>query len=130
MTTYHSELADTFSVAVKTNYLAEQSDSDKKQYVFSYTISITNQGPESAQLMARRWVITDAEGQQSFVEGEGVVGKQPTINPGETYTYTSGSVFNTPVGSMHGHYQMFDKDKQSFWVEIPVFRLALPNILN
>lgn len=119
-----------FSVTVDTRYLPEHSDAGAKQYVFSYTISVTNNGKKPAQLISRRWVITDANGDESIVEGEGVVGKQPTIQPGETYTYTSGSVFNTPVGTMHGNYKMLDDNKQSFWVDIPVFRLALPNILN
>ena len=125
-----TEQADAFSVEVKTRYLPEHSDATSKQYVFSYTISVTNSGESPAQLMARRWIITDANGDESIVEGEGVVGKQPTIQPGETYTYTSGSVFETPVGTMHGHYKMLDKQQQAFWIDIPVFRLALPNILN
>jgi ApaG protein len=119
-----------FTVDVQTKYLPEHSDTNAKQYVFSYTISVTNKGLTPAQLIARRWVITDANGDESIVEGEGVVGKQPVIQPGETYTYTSGSVFNTPVGTMHGNYKMLSEHQQPFWIDIPVFRLALPNILN
>ncbi|WP_448211827.1 Co2+/Mg2+ efflux protein ApaG [Colwellia sp. MEBiC06753] len=122
--------APAISVKVSSQFLAEQSDIDAEQYVFSYTINITNHGSHSAKLLTRRWVITDANGDESIVEGEGVIGKQPTIAPGKTFTYTSGSVFKTPVGTMHGNYQMIDEQQQRFWVDIPVFRLALPNILN
>ncbi|NMP30313.1 Co2+/Mg2+ efflux protein ApaG [Thalassotalea sp. M1531] len=118
------------SVNVKTQYLPEQSNQADNQFVFSYTITITNNSEVSAKLLRRRWVITDSNGDESIVEGEGVIGQQPVIKPGNKYTYTSGSVFNTPVGTMHGHYQMIDNNQNTFWVDIPVFRLALPNILN
>lgn len=130
MSITNAEQSRALSVKVKTSYLPEHSNAAEDQYVFSYTISVTNSGDTAAQLIARRWVITDANGDESIVEGEGVVGKQPLIQPGETYTYTSGSVFNTPVGTMHGHYKMLDNNQQAFWIDIPVFRLALPNILN
>ena len=121
---------DDISVSVVSQYLPSQSDTDKKQFVFSYTISIENTGDTPVQLLNRRWLITDANGEESEVQGEGVVGQQPTIAPGQTYTYTSGSVFSTPVGTMQGQYQMIAPNQQKFWIDIPVFRLALPNILN
>ncbi|MFD2165244.1 Co2+/Mg2+ efflux protein ApaG [Thalassotalea euphylliae] len=117
-------------IRIATNYLRQQSTPENNEYVFSYTISITNNGDAPAQLMSRRWIITDANGDESYVEGEGVVGKQPLIGPGETHTYTSGSVFKTPIGTMHGQYQMKRLNGETFWANIPVFRLSVPNILN
>lgn len=126
----YTAITDEVSVSVVSQYLPNQSDVDKKQYVFSYTISIENLRNTPVQLLSRRWLITDANGERSEVAGEGVVGQQPTIAPGQTYTYTSGSVFSTPVGTMQGQYQMIAPNQQQFWIDIPVFRLALPNILN
>ena len=128
--TSNTDSADNIAISVKTQYLAAQSNPNEQQYVFSYTISIENNGTYPAQLLSRRWVITDANGKKSIVEGDGVIGQQPTIAPGQTYTYTSGSIFDTPVGTMQGQYQMLAPDQAPFWVDIPIFRLAQPNILN
>jgi len=119
-----------WQVTVETKFLPEHSKQSNEQYVFSYTITIANKSKTTATLLSRRWVITDANGEETVVEGEGVVGEQPSISPNSNYTYTSGSVFNTPIGTMKGHYQMLDENQQTFTVDIPVFRLAIPNILN
>lgn len=124
------QLAENIRISVASDFLQEHSDIDNEQFVFSYTITIENQNDQAVKLLNRRWVITDADGKESVVEGEGVIGKQPTIKAGGSFTYSSGSVFKTPLGYMQGHYQMLDDNANTFWVEIPIFRLALPNILN
>ncbi|AMG30948.1 Co2+/Mg2+ efflux protein ApaG [Grimontia hollisae] len=119
-----------FMVRVKTHYVQEQSEPDKKRYVFSYTITIENNGERHAQLLRRKWLVTDANGKKLVIEGEGVVGEQPLIESGDAYTYTSGTILETPVGVMQGHYTMIDVEEQEFDIEISPFRLALPNILH
>ncbi len=117
-------------ITTKVNFIESQSNVDDEQYVFSYTITIENQSTETIQLLARRWLITDANGELTTVEGEGVVGQQPRILAGKTYTYTSGSIFKTPFGIMQGQYHMVDSQDRRFSVDIPLFRLAIPNLLN
>ena len=119
-----------FNVSTKTQFIESQSDLATSQYVFSYTITIENKGEHAAQLIARRWLITDGDGETSTVEGEGVVGQQPVIPPGKSYTYTSGSVFKTPFGMMQGQYQMRDNNDQLFMIDIPLFKLSTPNLIN
>jgi ApaG protein len=116
-------------VEVETFYIAAQSDPAAERYVFAYTITIRNHSPETIQLLRRYWLITDANGKQTEVEGEGVVGEQPSLAPGGSYRYTSGAVLETPVGTMQGHYEM-SASQQQFHAAIPLFRLAMPNILN
>jgi len=118
------------SVSVKTEYIASQFIEHEKHYVFSYSISITNNGSKAVKLLSRYWLITDGDNKTSTVAGEGVIGKQPTIEPAKTFTYTSGCILKTPVGTMEGHYQVVDNDNKLQQVEIPVFGLAQPNILN
>ncbi|WP_258241064.1 Co2+/Mg2+ efflux protein ApaG [Pseudidiomarina homiensis] len=120
----------TIAIDVKTHYLAAQSDPDKGQYVFAYTITITNQGEQSVQLLNRAWRITDADHKITRVAGDGVVGEQPHIAPGESFSYTSGTVLATPIGTMEGHYGMVNADGRKFEAKIPSFRLAVPNILH
>lgn len=120
----------TISIDVKTHYLAAQSDPEQGQYVFAYTITITNQGDQSVQLLNRAWRITDADHKITRVAGDGVVGEQPHIAPGESYSYTSGTVLATPIGTMEGHYGMISADGSKFEAKIPSFRLAVPNILH
>ncbi|RUO52403.1 Co2+/Mg2+ efflux protein ApaG [Pseudidiomarina homiensis] len=120
----------TIAIDVKTHYLAAQSDPDKGQYVFAYTITITNQGEQSVQLLNRAWRITDADHKITRVAGDGVVGEQPHIAPGESFSYTSGTVLATPIGTMEGHYGMVNADGSKFEAKIPSFRLAVPNILH
>lgn len=119
-----------FSVAVETAYIAEQSDVEQNRYVFSYTITITNTGSISAQLISRHWVITDVTGSIQEVRGLGVVGVQPLLKPGEHFQYTSGSVLNTPVGTMHGSYHMTAEDGTQFDALIAPFTLSMPRVLH
>ncbi|MDX1391137.1 MAG: Co2+/Mg2+ efflux protein ApaG [Rheinheimera sp.] len=117
-------------VEVETYYIAAQSDPAAQRYVFAYTITIRNHSAESIQLLSRYWLITDANGKQTEVEGDGVVGEQPNLAPGASYRYTSGAILETPVGTMQGHYEMVAAQQQRFRAAIPLFRLAMPNILN
>ncbi len=122
----HSDI----EVLVTPTFLGEHADAQSGRYAFSYTITIRNNGAHSAQLLARRWVITDGDGKVQEVEGAGVVGEQPTIAPGEQYVYTSGVVLDTPVGTMEGHYRMLGENTSEFDAPIPRFRLAVPNTLH
>ena len=115
---------------VHTKYIEEQSQPDKSRYVFAYIITIKNLSKSTVQLMTRRWLITDSNGKQLTIEGDGVVGQQPIIEPNDEYTYTSGTVIETPVGVMQGHYVMADQDGNDLFAEVHPFRLAIPNILN
>jgi ApaG protein len=124
------DAAPCIKVQVHTKYIPEQSQPDSNRYVFAYIITIKNLSKQTVQLMHRRWLITDANGKQLSVEGEGVVGKQPHIAANDEYTYNSGTVIETPVGAMQGHYIMHDGSGSEFIAEIPPFRLAIPNILN
>jgi ApaG protein len=117
-------------VTVNTTFLADQSDVNQSQFVFSYTVQITNTGNVAAQLISRHWVITDANNKVQEVRGLGVVGDQPLLEPGASYEYTSGTMLNTPVGTMHGSYQMTAVDGTQFNVEIPTFTLAMPRVLH
>lgn len=117
-------------ISVTSQYLPAQSDPDNNQYVFAYTITIHNSGEVPVQLLNRAWQITDANHKITRVAGDGVVGQQPLIAAGESYSYTSGTVLATPIGSMQGHYGMVDQAGELFQVDIPSFRLAIPNILH
>lgn len=117
-------------VEVETDYIAGQSTPDDNRYVFAYTITISNQGSVPAKLLARHWYITNADNDVQEVIGEGVVGEQPHLAPGESYRYTSGAILETPVGSMHGSYQMIADDGKRFEADIQPFNLSIPNVLN
>ena len=117
-------------VEVTPAYIAEQSNPGDDHYVFSYTVTIRNQGQSPAKLMTRHWIITDGDGETLEVHGEGVVGEQPYIKPGEGYQYTSGTFMKTPVGTMKGSYQMISDNGVTFDAEIPSFTLSVPNILH
>ena len=117
-------------ISVETIYVADQSEPDANRYVFAYTITIQNAGKVPAQLISRHWIITDAAGQVQEVSGEGVVGEQPHLAPGESFSYTSAAMIETPVGTMHGSYQMIDDDGAEFDAPIAAFRLSVPNILH
>ncbi|MDT3705537.1 MAG: Co2+/Mg2+ efflux protein ApaG [Thiobacillus sp.] len=118
------------SINVSTTYLAEQSDPSADRYVFAYTITISNVGTVSTQLISRHWIITDAENVVQEVKGLGVVGEQPLLQPGESFEYTSGTALATPVGTMQGTYQMVAEDGNKFDAEIPLFTLAMPRVLH
>lgn len=111
-------------------FLPEQSDVDHNRFVFSYTITITNTGQAPAQLISRHWIITDANNHVQEVKGLGVVGEQPTLKPGESFQYTSGSSIATPVGTMRGSYQMVGDDGTRFDADIPEFVLSVPRVLH
>lgn len=117
-------------VKVEPAYIAEQSDPKKDHYVFSYTVTIRNNGSIPAKLLTRHWIITDGDGQTQEVKGDGVIGEQPLIPPGKGFQYTSGTFMNTPFGTMHGTYQMVSDDGEKFDAEIPAFQLAVPNTLH
>nr|WP_269780710.1 Co2+/Mg2+ efflux protein ApaG [Photobacterium phosphoreum] len=120
----------TIKCHVVSHYLAEQSQPELQRYVFSYTITIKNLGRGSALLLKRYWLITDANAKKLVIEGEGVVGQKPQINANDEFTYTSGTVIETPVGVMQGQYTMEDDAGNAFRVEVAPFRLAIPNILH
>lgn len=117
-------------VDVRTAYVEEQSDPAEDHYVFAYTITIRNTGESAARLISRHWLITDADGGVQEVFGEGVVGEQPFLRPGEDFSYTSGTTLPTPVGTMQGSYQMQSESGEQFDAIIAPFSLALPRILH
>lgn len=117
-------------VSVRSEYLPEQSDADSNRWVFAYHVTIRNEGDQPAKLLTRHWVITDAEERTQEVHGEGVIGEQPSISPGEEFRYSSGAVLETSVGTMHGSYQMLAEDGTCFDAEIPPFTLAPPNTIH
>ena len=124
------ELDQAFDVRVQPEYLFDQSDPEDDRYVFAYHIEIENQCEQAATLRSRHWFIANGNADVQEVSGEGVVGEQPTIEPGETYRYSSGAVLSTKVGSMRGYYVMEADDGTLFHASIPVFTLAEPNALN
>lgn len=118
------------AVSAATQYLADQSDEGAGRYVFAYTITLRNAGSVPAQLVSLHWVITDAQGLVQEVRGLGVVGAQPTLKPGESFEYTSGTSIATPVGTMRGEYQMVAQDGTRFDAPIPEFTLSVPRVLH
>ena len=119
-----------FTSTVAVRHLPEQSDPQAGQHAFAYTVTIRNSGDVTGQLIARHWVITDANGQVEQVRGLAVVGHQPVIKPGESFEYTSWCVLGTPSGEMRGTYQMVTDSGQQFDADIAPFRLNLPQTLN
>ena len=117
-------------VHVDTAYLEARSNVQHNRYVFAYTVTILNLGTIAAKLLTRHWIITDSEGKELEVRGEGVVGEQPYLEPGERFEYTSGTVLETPVGVMHGSYQMLADDGTEFDAEIEPFTLSVPKVLH
>ena len=118
------------AVQVETDYIQEQSIPEKNRYVFAYTITITNTGSIPAKLLRRNWIITDANNKIQEVHGEGVIGEQPHLQPGQSFQYTSGAMLETPVGCMQGTYNMIADDELEFDATIPVFSLATPHTLH
>jgi len=117
-------------VGVETSFLTQESQPEKDRYLFSYTITITNNGESAARLVSRYWKITGGNGFEQEVEGDGVIGVHPYLAPDEAFTYTSAAMLNTPVGMMQGHYMMVDDDGERFEVDIPAFSLSAPNTLH
>lgn len=118
------------TVTVETEFLADQSDVARNRYAFAYHVKIANTGNVAAQLISRHWIIKEANGEQQEVKGLGVVGAQPLLNPNEHFEYTSGTVLSTPMGEMHGTYQMVADDGTQFDVVIPPFTLNMPRVLH
>jgi len=118
------------NVTVDSQYIEAESNPEANRFVFAYTVKITNIGSIGAKLISRHWIITDANNRTQEVKGKGVIGEQPYLKPGESFEYTSGTMMETPVGSMHGSYQMVANDKHDFDAIIKPFTLALPKILN
>lgn len=117
-------------VNITTAYLPQHSDPNEHRYVFAYTVTIKNSGESPARLVGRHWIITDADGNIQEVRGPGVIGELPFLNPGELFRYTSGTILSTPVGCMHGSYQLMNREGERFEADIPAFRLARPNTLH
>lgn len=118
------------SVTVDSQYIEVESNPEANRFVFAYTVKISNLGNIGAKLISRHWIITDANNRTQEVKGKGVIGEQPYLKPGESFEYTSGTMMETPVGSMHGSYQMIANDEHAFDATIEPFTLALPKILN
>lgn len=114
------------NVDVLSSYIEDQSNPDEQRYVFAYTITIRNDGQIPAKLLTRHWIITDGDGEEEQVRGDGVVGEQPYLQPGQSFRYTSGAVLDTPVGSMQGSYQMIADDGTGFDAPIAAFTLSVP----
>jgi len=126
-----NETADySLEIQIATQFLDEESAPDDDRYVFAYTIRIRNLGRLPAQLVARHWLITDANGRTEEVRGDGVIGEQPRLEPGEQFTYTSGATLPTAVGTMEGSYDMLGDDGTRFDAPIPPFTLAAPRTLH
>lgn len=118
------------TVSPRASYLPEQSNAGAGRHAFAYTITITNTGSVPAQLISRHWIITDANNLVQEVKGQGVVGAQPLLRPGESFEYSSGSILATPVGTMRGSYQMVAEDGTRFDAPIPEFALSAPRVLH
>lgn len=121
---------DKISIRVEPKYIEEQSDPDKNKYVFSYDVTILNNAEVGVQLLSRHWLITDANERTKEILGEGVVGKQPHLDPDAEFTYTSWAILETPTGFMHGSYQLVDDQGLEFETDIPAFTLSAPGTLH
>jgi ApaG protein len=117
-------------IGIKTEYIEFESIPNESRFVFSYTINIKNAGKIPAKLISRHWIITDANGKIEEVKGLGVIGEQPRLLHNESFEYTSGTILNTPVGTMHGKYSMIADNGYEFEAQIPLFSLSVPKILN
>mgnify|MGYP003481647257 FL=1 len=117
-------------VDVSTKYVEDQSNPGEGRFVFAYTITIRNEGTQPARLVTRHWLITDANGKVQEVVGDGVVGEQPHLQPGQGFRYSSGAILETPVGAMQGKYHMVADDGEQFDAPIAPFRLAMPGVLH
>ncbi|GAA5139598.1 Co2+/Mg2+ efflux protein ApaG [Thalassotalea piscium] len=123
-------LANKIEVSVKSQFVTQIIDNNKPLFVFSYTITINNQSEQAVKLMSRYWLITDGEGEEVEVSGDGVIGEQPLIAAGASYQYSSGCHLSTPFGTMQGYYMMQTANNQSIKVTIPLFQLAQPYCVN
>ena len=124
----YTKTTKSINITVNPYYLEEQSEPNEQHFVWAYQITINNLGSESVQLKNRFWKITDSNGTKHEVKGEGVVGEQPILKPGEKFEYTSGTPLSTPSGFMEGHYEMITKNGKKFDASIPTFSLDSPYI--
>jgi ApaG protein len=118
------------TVTVEAEFLPDQSDVERNRYAFAYHVKIINTGNVAAQLISRHWIIIEANGEQQEVKGLGVVGAQPLLNPSQYFEYTSGTVLGTPMGEMHGTYQMVADDGTQFDAIVQAFALTMPRVLH
>ncbi|MCK5881056.1 MAG: Co2+/Mg2+ efflux protein ApaG [Sinobacterium sp.] len=118
------------SITVHTQFLEHESSAEKKRFVFAYTISIQNHSSKAVKLLTRYWKITDINNKVQEVEGEGVIGQKPRLEPGQEFEYTSGAVLETNAGTMEGHYQFISDDNDIFDAPIPIFSLIDPSQLH
>ena len=125
-----AEVGHRIRVDVATSYVEDQSNPTEGRFVFAYTITIRNEGQVAARLMTRHWIITDANGKVQEVQGEGVVGEQPYLKPGQGFRYSSGAILETPVGVMQGSYRMVADGGEVFDAPIAPFTLAMPGMLH
>ena len=125
-----NEMREKINVEVDTLYIESESSPEEDRYVFAYTVTIRNEGEVPAQLLTRHWIITDANGKVQEVQGEGVVGEQPYLKPGEGFQYTSGTMLETSMGTMGGSYQMVSDEGKHFDATIPEFLLSAPRTLH
>jgi ApaG protein len=125
-----TEITDGIRVTVESRYLAEHSTPEESRYAFAYFVTIANEGTSRVQLRRRHWIITDGNAKTQEVEGPGVVGEQPVLDPGNEHRYTSGAVLTTPVGTMEGTYEMHEAGGRVFHARIPRFALHMPGALH
>ena len=125
-----ADIKHRIEVTARVTFVPEQSDVEAGRYVFAYTMTIRNTGSITARLLSRHWIITDANEHVQEVKGEGVIGEQPRLKPGEAFEYTSGTAIATPVGTMRGSYQMVSDDGVQFDAAIPEFTLSMPRVLH
>ena len=118
------------TISVETIYLQQDSEPENNKYFFLYTILIRNMGSVGAKLLSRHWIIEDSNGKKQDVQGDGVVGEQPHITPGEEFQYTSGAMIETSLGTMKGTYQMIDDDEKYFDAQVPEFILSVPRVIH
>ena len=126
----YSKKTRKINITVNPYFLDDQSEPEEQHFVWAYQVTIDNQGNEKVQLKNRYWKIIDSNGSEQEVKGEGVVGEQPILNPGEKFEYTSGTPLNTPSGFMGGHYEMETKAGEKFEAIIPQFSLDSPFVKN
>ncbi|PCJ33216.1 MAG: Co2+/Mg2+ efflux protein ApaG [Gammaproteobacteria bacterium] len=117
-------------IEVETQFLEKESQPEKKRYLFSYTITIKNEGESAARLLSRHWTITGETGKEQIVQGDGVIGQYPYLAPEQAFSYSSAAMLDTPVGMMQGHYTMIDDKGEHFDVDIPAFSLSVPQRLH
>jgi len=125
---YYTKETKNIRVSVKTDFLSDQSNAESKIWVWSYHILIENNGNDIVQLVDRYWKITDETGHIKEVKGSGVIGRQPSIKPGESFEYSSGTPLNKPSGFMFGNYRMINENNESFFIDVPLFSLDIPTI--